>query len=1030
MLLYLALSAAALGSFPADTAPQSLFRELRYRSLGPNRGGRVTAVAGVPDQPLTFYMGASGGGVWKTTNAGESWQNVSDGFFRTPSIGAIRVAESDPDIVYVGTGSSGIRSNVIVGDGVYKSTDAGRTWTHIGLPEAGQIGAVIIHPKNPDVVLVAAIGNPFAPNRERGVYKTTDGGRIWNRVLFLSDSTGAADLEFAPDDPETVYATMWRVERKPWTIISGAREGGIYKSTDGGDTWTRLTAGLPSDLVGKADLAVTPADPNRVYALIEALPGGGLYRSDDRGATWHQVSTQAALLDRPFYYCNVDAAPDNADVVYVEATGFWRSADGGHTFAPARAPHGDHHDLWINPKRPQVSIEANDGGANVSLDGMRTWSTQYNQPTAELYQVNVDDQTPYWLYAGQQDNGTAMAVPTLPPAAWTAVSPVSWWKQVGGCETGPSVPRPGDPDIIYANCKGRFTRLNLRTGEEQDYSVGARDLYGWDPKQMRDRFQRTVPVSVSPHDPNTVYHASQYLYRTRDEGKTWERISPDLTADEPDKQVISGAPITRDVTGEEYYSTIYAVQESRLEKGVIWVGANDGPVSVTRDAGRTWQRVTPPDLPPGGRVQTVEPSPVRRGKAYVAVLRYQLGDWRPYAYRTTNYGTTWSRITTGANGIPDNWPVRVVREDPSREGLLYAGTEYGLFVSFDDGGHWQPFQQNLPVTPVTDIAVHRKDLALSTMGRGFWILDDLSPLHELGPTVASEPAHLFEPRDALRLRYPAREPGPGDPEHPAPGMYFHYSLAADAPGEVKLEIQDPAGAVLRSFSSGARGGARPSRDEAELGPEPEFPRRAAPLVLSTRAGLHRVRWDFTLPGPGGASGSGGGGGGFAGRGARGPMVAPGLYQLRLTVGTWTATRPFKVLIDPRLPPDGVTEEVIRSQVAMSLKIRDLVSESRRVVAGLAELRRRAGGVDSEGARRALTRLGALEDRLVTAPGRYPTPMLADQIAFLYNMTLAADQKLGRDVYERYDELAGLLARVREELDAIVTADLPGMKVNP
>ena len=1030
MLLHLAFAVTALGSFPGDTVPQSLFRELRFRSLGPNRGGRVTAVAGVPDQPLTFYMGASGGGVWKTTNAGESWQNVSDGFFRTPSIGAIRVAESDPNIVYVGTGSSGIRSNVIVGNGVYKSTDAGKTWSHLGLPNAGQIGAVIIHPKNPDVVLIAAIGNPFAPNRERGVYKTADGGKTWKQVLFLSDSTGAADLEFAPDDPQTVYATMWRAERKPWTIISGAREGGLYKSTNGGETWIKLTAGLPRDLVGKADLAVSPADPNRVYALIEALPGGGLYRSDDRGATWQQVSTQATLLDRPFYYCNVDAAPDNADLVYVMATGFWRSADGGRTFAPARAPHGDHHDLWINPKRPQVSIEANDGGANVSLDGMRTWSTQYNQPTAELYQVNVDDQTPYWLYAGQQDNGTAMAVPTLPPAGWTAVSPVSWWKQVGGCETGPSVPKPGDPDIIYANCKGRFTRLNLRTGQEQDYSVGARDLYGWDPKEMRDRFQRTVPVAVSPHDPSTVYHASQYLYRTRDEGRTWERISPDLTAAEPDKQVISGTPITRDVTGEEYYSTIYAVQESRLEKGVIWVGANDGPVSVTRDAGRTWKRVTPPGLPPGGRVQTVEPSPLRRGKAYVAVLRYQLGDWRPYAFRTTDYGATWTRITTGSNGIPADWPVRVVREDPDREGLLYAGTEYGLFVSFDDGAHWQPFQQNLPVTPVTDIAVNRKDLALSTMGRGFWILDDLSPLHELGPAIASAPAHLFEPREALRLRYPAREPGPGDPEHPPPGMYFHYTLAADASGDVRLDILDAAGAVLRSYRSGGRGGAGVSPDEAETAAEPEFPRRAAPLILSTQAGLHRVRWDFTLPGPGGASGSGGGDGGFAGRGARGPMVAPGLYQLRLTVGTWTATRPFKVLIDPRLPPDGVTEEVIRSQVAMSLKIRDLVSESRRVVAGLAELRRRAGGVDSEGARRALTRLGALTDRLVTAPGRYPTPMLADQIAFLYNMTLAADQKLGRDVYERYDELAGLLARVREELDAIVTADLPGMKVNP
>ena len=1004
MLLHLALSAALAGTAAADTVPAALFRELRFRSLGPNRGGRVTAVAGVSDQPLTFFMGASGGGVWKTTNAGESWQNVSDGFFQTPSIGAIRVSESNPEIVYVGTGTDGIRSNLIVGKGVYKSTDAGRSWTHVGLAEAGQVGAIIIDPKNPDIVFVASIGNPFAPNHERGVYRTTDGGRSWKQVLYVSDSTGAADLEFAPDDPRTVYATMWRVERKPWTIISGAREGGIYKSTDGGESWIKLTIGLPKELIGHADLAVFPADPNRVYALIEALPGGGLYRSDDRGGTWQLANTQAPLLDRPFYYCNVEAAPDNADLVYVMATGFWRSSDGGRTFASARAPHGDHHDLWINSKHPEISIESNDGGANVSLDGMRSWSTQYNQPTAELYQVNVDDRTPYWLYAGQQDNGTAIAVPTLPPAGWTSVSPVSWWKQVGGCETGPSVPKPGDPDIIYANCKGRFTRLNLRTGEEQDYAIGARDLYGWDPKEMRDRFQRTVPVSVSPFDPNTVYHASQYLYRTRDEGKSWERISPDLTANQPERQVVSGTPITRDVTGEEYYSTIYAVQESRLEKGVIWVGANDGPVSVTRDAGRTWQRVTPKDLGPGGRVQTVEPSPIRRGKAYVAILRYQLGDWRPHAYRTTDYGATWTRITTGTNGIPADCPVRVVREDPAREGLLYAGAECGLFVSFDDGARWQTCQQNLPVTPVTDIAVVRNDLALSTMGRGFWILDDLSPLRELSPATAADYAHLFQPSSALRLRYPEPQRGPGDPEHPAPGMYFDYSLARPA-DEVKLEILDAGGVVLRSFTS-----AQPLR----------------PFPLAVSPGLHRFRWDFTLPGPEGAASGGAAGeeGGAPGRRPRGPMVAPGAYQVRLTVGSWTATRPFRIAIDPRLPPDGVTEDVLRAQLAMSLKARDLVSEARRLVARLEEVRRRSAGVESEGVRRALPKLAALEARLVTAPGRYPTPMLADQIAFLYNVTLAADQQLGRDVYQRYDELAGLLAKAKEELAAIAASDLP------
>ena len=1018
MLLDLLLAAGFLAA-PGDTLPSSWLREFHFRSLGPYRGGRVTAVAGVPDQPLTFYMGASGGGVWKTVNAGESWQNVSDGFFATPSIGSIRVADSDPNIVYVGTGSDGIRSNVISGKGVYKSTDAGKTWTAVGLPRAGQIGAVIIHPRNPDVVLVAAIGNAFAPNPERGIYKTSDGGKSWKQVLFVSDSTGGADLEFAPDDPATVYATMWHGQRLPWTIISGAHEGGIYKSTDGGDTWTKLAGGLPDQVFGKADLAVSPADPNRVYALIEALPGAGLYRSDDRGATWKLQTSLPALLDRPFYYDNVDAAPDNADVVYVMATGFWKSTDGGKTFGFARAPHGDHHDLWINPRRPEISVESNDGGANVSLDNMRTWSTQYNQPTAEVYQVNLDEQTPYWVYAGQQDNGTAIAVPTLPPAAWTSESPVSWWKQVGGCETGPSVPKRGDPDIIFANCKGRFTRLNLRTGQEQDYSIGARDLYGWNPSQMRDRFQRVVPVATSPHDAGTVYHASQYLYRTRDEGKTWERISPDLTANEPDKQVISGFPITRDVTGEEYYSTLYSVKESPLERGVIWTGSNDGPVSVTRDAGKTWQRVTPP-IAPGGRVQTVEPSPIRKGKAYVSILRYQLGDWQPYAFRTTDYGKTWTRITTGTNGIPADWPVRVVREDPAREGLLYAGTEYGLFLSLDDGGHWQPFQQNLPVTPVTDIGVFRNDITLSTMGRGFWILDDISALHELAGSMPAEPAHLFQPRDAVRLRYNAPFQGAGEPEHPEPGMYIDYALASDATGPVRLEILDPAGTTLKTFTTGAADG---SVSNPSGGMRGGFGAPAATSRLSTRAGLHRFRWDFALPGP---EGSGG-------RGDRGPWVAPGSFQVRLTVGTWTATRPFKVLIDPRLPPDGVTDAVLAEQLVMSLKARDLVSDSRRLVARLADVRKRAAalsGADAEGAQRALPRLDGLQARLVTAGGRYPTPMLADQITILYGITQASDQQLGRDVYERYAELSAQLQAFRTELDGIVAADLPSLKTQP
>jgi photosystem II stability/assembly factor-like uncharacterized protein len=746
----------------------ALFADLTYRMVGPSRGGRVTAVSGIAEEPGTFYMGATGGGVWKTSDYGQSWVNVSDGYFETASIGAIDVADSDPNVVYVGTGSDGIRSNVITGRGVYKSTDAGQSWSFLGLRDAGQIGAVIIHPDDPDLVYVAAIGQAFAPNPERGVYRTRDGGASWEQILFVSDSTGAVDLEFAPDNPREIYASMWRAERKPWTIISGAREGGVYKTTDGGDSWAKLTNGLPGDLIGKSDLAVSAADPDRLYALIEAPDAErGLYLSDDRGASFRLVNTDSGLTDRPFYYCNVDADPSNADVVYVNSTRFYRSEDGGESFRRRSTPHGDNHDMWINPYDPNLYIQANDGGANVTRDGGGTWSTQRNQPTAELYQVDIDDRFPYWIYAGQQDNST-IAVPSLPPYSAPGGA-TAHWKSIGGCETGPAVPKPGDPNIVYANCKGRFGRYNAETGQEKQYYVGAQNLYGHNPKDLNYRFQRVSPIEISPHDPNVVYHGSQHLHRTADEGVTWETISPDLTAFDPTRQMPSGMPLTRDITGEEHYSTLYAVEESPLTQGVIWTGANDGPVHVTRDGGRTWSEVTPDDLPPEGRVQSIEPSPHRPGKAYIAVYRYLLGDWQPYIYRTEDYGASWTRLTTGTNGIPADYPTRVVREDPDREGLLYAGTEFGMFISFDDGTHWQPFQLNLPVTPVTDIKVYRQDLVLSTMGRSFWIIHDISPLHELDRRVVSAQAHMFQPRDAYRMRYSSFGRGPADPEYPPAG---------------------------------------------------------------------------------------------------------------------------------------------------------------------------------------------------------------------------------------------------------------------
>ncbi|HWP99808.1 MAG TPA: hypothetical protein VNK92_05010, partial [Vicinamibacterales bacterium] len=714
------------------TVDPSFFQDLRFRSVGPHRGGRVTAVAGVRSQPCTFYMGATGGGVWKTTSCGQLWTPVSDGQIAVGSIGAIDVSESHPDVVYVGTGSAAIRSNVSIGRGVYKSTDAGRTWTFVGLRDAGQIGAVRIHPKNPDIVYVAALGNPFGPNRERGVFRTRDGGRTWQHVLFINERTGVVALAMNPSNPDEIYAGAWRGERKPWTIISGgpASEGGIYKTTDGGETWTHLANGLPQRLIGKVDVDVARSNPRVVYVLAEA-PGEerGLYRSDDGGATFRQVNNDFDLLRRPFYYTYVDVDPKNENVVYVNNEDFWRSEDGGRTFRAIRTPHGDNHGMWINPDDPRIFIQSNDGGANVTLDGGRTWSTQLNQPTAELYMVSVDDQVPYRLYAPQQDNST-IVVPSLLPMAWRPDHPAQTWIQGPGCETGQIHPRP-DGRVIYGVCKGEFGRYDVTTGQEQLYWVWPQNRYGHNPRDMKFRFVRQTPFEISPHDPRVIYHGSQFVHRTADEGVTWEIISPDLTANEPDKQVISGEPITRDITGEEVYSALYALKESRLERGVIWAGSNDGPVHVTRDGGRTWTNVTPKDLPPGGRVQTIEDSPHRKGSAYIAVYRYLLGDFRPYIYRTDDYGRTWTLLTDGTNGIPADTPTRVVREDPDREGLLYAGTEFGLYVSFDNGRRWQPFQLNLPATPVTDIRVHRQDLVLSTMGRGFWILDNVTLLHQL-----------------------------------------------------------------------------------------------------------------------------------------------------------------------------------------------------------------------------------------------------------------------------------------------------------
>jgi photosystem II stability/assembly factor-like uncharacterized protein len=999
-ILFLAIAAATSADALDRVDPATLFSGLRYRSIGPSRGGRVTAVAGHRALRSTFFMGATGGGVWKTTNYGQTWKNVSDGFFASGSIGAIRIAESDPEVVWVGTGSDALRSNVIVGKGVYKSADGGKSWTHVGLEAVGNIGAVLIHPEHPDRVWVAAIGNPFAPNPQRGVYRTLDGGQSWENVLFISNHTGVVDLEFAPDDPDTLYAALWQAQRKPWTIISGGDEGGLYKSTDAGSSWQALAQGLPEGLLGKADLAVSAADPDRVYALIEAQgEAGGVYRSDDRGSSWRQVTDFQDIRNRPFYYTNLEAQPQNADVLWGMAEGFWKSEDSGETWTRHSTPHGDNHDMWIHPDDPNLFIQANDGGANVTRDGGETWSSQLNQSTAELYQLEVDDAFPYRLYAGQQDN-TTISLPShrdrSRAGGWTAD-----WQMHGGCETGPIVPKPGDPDIVYANCKGRFGVYNRRTGQEQQYYVGFWNIYGHNPRDLRYRFQRVAPVHVSPHDPDRVYHGSQFVHVTEDRGRTWRTISPDLTAFTDETQVVSGSPITLDVTGEEHFSTLYEIQESPHEPGVIWVGANDGPVHITRDAGVHWLNITPQGLEPYGRVQQIDVSPHVPSKAYVCILRYQLGDFAPYVYRTNDYGATWTRIVSG---IPEDTPVRVVREDPVREGLLYAGTETGMFVSFDDGLHWRSFQQNLPITPITDIQRVGNDLALSTMGRGFWILYDITPLHELGHGLVEAQNHLFAVNDAYRLHGDELSDtvDPAAPDYPPLGANIDYRLSSDA-AAIQLTILDQRGQAVREFFSD-----QPSRSTMEDA-EPEMhDGRADPAgedapELERTAGMHRFVWDLRHVGPWHHEPD------KSERG--GPLVPPGLYRALLRAGAWSASREFRVQMDPRVVAEGeVSIADIEEQSAFSLGVRDALSDARRAAAQIDKAREALA--ENEDLPYALE---SAYQALVTNSVRYSRPMLIDQLQYLYSNLVIADQAPGADARERFEQLGSALSR---ELDRV------------
>jgi photosystem II stability/assembly factor-like uncharacterized protein len=882
---------AALQPFHAQER-QPLAEALRWRSIGPFRGGRVTAVAGIDSQPMVYYMGATGGGVWKTEDGGTTWWNLSDGFFHTGSVGAVSVAQSNPDIVYVGMGEACLRGNLSSGDGVYKSTDAGKTWTHVGLPDSSQIGRIRVHPTNPDVLYVAAVGHPYGPNAERGLFRSKDGGTTWQKVLFVDDKTGAADVAMDPSNPQVLYATTWQVLRTPWEITSTGPGGGIYKSTDGGDTWTKLTSGLPAANLGKIGVTVSPVNPQRVWATVEADKNGGVYRSDDGGRTWQLLNDSFNMTSRQYYYGHIFADPQDLDTVYTFcAKYFYKSTDGGKTYTEVQTPHGDYHDLWIDPKNHLRMVNGSDGGAAVTFNGGRSWSTLDNQPTAQFYTAITDNSVPYRIYGSQQDNTTVSIASRTSGFGITE----SDWHPVAGGESGYIAPTSTNPPAVYGGSYfGLMTRYDERTGETRNVTVWPDFNGGRTAAQMKYRFQWTYPIIVSRFDDNTVYAGAQVVFKTTDSGQSWQPISPDLTRNDKSKQ--SGGRL------EEYYCTVFTIAESPKDRNVLWAGSDDGLIHVTRNGGKDWQDVTPSEIKPFTRINIIEASPHDPGIAFAAVNRYQLDDYRPYIYKTTDYGKSWQAI---AAGIPERSFARTVREDPKRKDLLYAGTETGVYYSLDGGAHWQPLQLNLPIVPITDLTIKGDDLIAATQGRSFWVLDDVTPLREMS-TPTTTATRLFPPHEALRSRRGGFGRGAsGIGQNPPGGAIVTYSL--DSAQDVTLEFLDPAGTLIKSASSKDRNG--PS---------------GAP-------GLHRYVWDMRYPDAHAIEG----GTHLAGGSLRGPIAVPGTYQVRLKAGTQVLTQPLTIAADPK---SQATAADLEKQFELLIAIRDKVSETHDAVNDIVKLR--------------------------------------------------------------------------------------------
>ena len=1039
-----------------------LFESLRWRLVGPHRGGRVVAVAGHPTEAMTFYFGACAGGVWKTTDGGTYWENVSDGFFATAAVGALAVAPSDPNVLYAGTGEACIRGNVSHGDGVYRSTDGGHTWAHRGLRDTRHIGRVRVHPRDPDLVYVAALGHAWGPSRERGVFRSHDGGASWEQVLFRSEGAGAIDLALDASNPRHVYAAIWQAQRTPWSMSSGGPDSGLWKSTDGGNTWTDITRnpGLPRGVLGRIGVAVSPADGRRVYAVVEA-DDGALFRSEDGGATWQRCSEEPGLRGRPWYYMHVFADPCDVDTVWVADYSLWKSIDGGKTFGEVATPHGDNHDLWIDPADPRRMIEGNDGGACVTFNGGQSWSTIYNQPTAQFYHVCADDQRPYRIYGSQQDNWAISLPSQSHRGAITAVDQI----QPGGGESGYIAVKPGDPNIVVGGSigtgpgMGRLIHYDHRSGQERVISVWPEQYgMGIPPVEHRYRFQWTFPVFYSRWDPRELWVAGNRIFRSVDEGHTWEIVSADLTRDDATKLGTSGGPITRDNTGAEVYCTIFALVESPHERDVLWAGTDDGLVHLSRDRGTSWQAVTPPELPEWALVSVLEPSPHDAATCYLAATRYKHDDTRPYLFKTSDYARTWTSL---AGDLPEGEITRVIREDPDRAGLLYCGTETGVWISLDDGGAWQRLRTNLPVAPIHDLIVKDADLVVATHGRSFWILDDLTPLHQMTAAIVDAEAHLFAPRPTVRWRAyrgHGMKPGPGREvayrmagsvgyayrqvesptgekkerpldagENPPDGVVVHYWLKEAPAGDVTLTFLGADGREIRSFTSrpdatrpaesvaspAATGGEEPGPQQTP--PEPAGEEEPRP---TRQAGANRFVWNLRGRDATKLPDNKGRGGTLEMLAA--PRVPPGTYQVRLTVAGRTLSQSFEVLKDPRVP---ATDDDLREQYAWAATAHDLLRRVHDAVLTLRDLRGQAEGWASKAptarvrdTARALARtLTAIEGELIQVRADDPRMLpskLNSRLATIVGLIEYSDAAPTQALRELSESLAG---RIHDEL---------------